>query len=142
MDIVAYQPEHLQTLVLQQAQAWMSPMLTDPKYAESLRRAGPAFTALDGNRVIACAGVVRMWENRDSAWALLDQDCGRQFIGIYRGMQRFLDLHDTRRVEASVDSRFEAGHRLMGMLGFKREGIMRAYLPDGRDCDLYARIKD
>ena len=56
-------------------------------------------------------------------------------------MARFLDMHGTRRVEATVDSGFMAAHRLMLMLGFKREGRMIAYLPDGRDCDLYARVR-
>lgn len=141
MNIVPFAPEHLRALVLQDAQAWMGPMLQHD-YGESLRRGGPCFTAMDGDHVLACAGVLRMWENRDYAWALLAQDCGAHFVGIYRGIKRFLDLHDTRRVETAVDSKFAAGHRLMELLGFEREGLMRAYLADGRDCDLYARVKD
>lgn len=140
MEIVPFEPEHLRTLVLQEAQAWMGPMLK-ADYGLELKRGGPAFTALDGDQVIACAGVLRMWENRDQAWALLSADSGRRFVGIYRGIRRFLDMHDTRRVEATVDSEFAAGHRLMYLLGFQHEGRMRAYLMDGRDCDLYARVR-
>lgn len=140
MNIVPFEPEHLRTLVLQDAQAWMGPML-QADYGESLKRSGPCFTALDGEQVLACAGVMRMWDNRDQAWALMGAESGRHFVAIYRGIRRFLDMHDTRRVEATVDSGFDAGHRLMRLLGFQREGCMRAYLPDGRDCDLYARVR-
>lgn len=140
MRIVPFEPVHLRTLVLQDAQSWMGPMLK-ADYGESLKRSGPCFTALDGDEVVACAGVVNMWENRDQAWALLSSNSGRHFVGIYRGIRRFLDMHDARRIEATVDSEFMAGHRLMQMLGFEREGRMRAYLMDGRDCDLYARVR-
>lgn len=140
MGIVPFEPAHLRTLVLQDAQAWMAPMLQQD-YGESLKRGGPAFTAVDDGVVIGCAGVVRMWENRAHAWALLGRDSGRHFVAIYRGIRRFLDMHDARRIEATVDARFDAGHRLMAMLGFEREGLMRAYLPDGRDVVLYGRVR-
>lgn len=141
MVIVPFEPSHLRSLVLQEAQAWMGPMIGGD-YGDSLVRGGPCFTALDDGRVLACAGVIRMWENRGQAWALMSADSGRHFVGIYRGIRRFLDMDETRRVEATVDSNFDAGHRLMRMLGFEREGRMRAYLMDGRDCDLYARVRE
>lgn len=140
MEIVPFAPVHLRALVLQEAQSWMGPML-QADYGEMLKRSGPCFTALDGDQVVACAGVLRMWDNRDQAWALLSATSGRMFVPIYRGIRRFLDMHDARRIEATVDSKFEAGHRLMRLLGFEFEGHMRAYLPDGRDCDLYARVR-
>lgn len=140
MRIVPFEPWHLRKLTLQEAQAWMGPMLR-ADYGESLKNGGPCFTALDGDDVLACSGVLRMWDNRDQAWALMSEHAGRQFVAIYRAIRRFLDMHDARRVEATVDAGFEAGHRLMRLLGFEREGLMRAYLPDGRDCDLYARVR-
>ncbi len=140
MHVVPFQPHHLRALVLQEAQAWMQPML-QADYGASLAKAGPCFTLEGDEGVICCAGLVNMWENRAQAWALVSADAGRHFVRIYRGMKGFLDLQDTRRIEATVDATFAQGHRLMRMLGFKHEGLMRAYLPDGRDCDLYARVR-
>lgn len=140
MNIVPFAPEHLRALVLQDAQAWMGPMLQHD-YGESLRRGGPCFTAMDGDEIIACAGVIQIWENRELAWALISARSGPYFTRIYRAIKRFLDMHNVRRIEATVDSNFAAGHRLMKMLNFEREGTMRAYLMDGRDCDLYARVR-
>jgi hypothetical protein len=140
MLIVPFEPAHLHTLVLQEAQAWMGPMLKDD-YGDALKKSGPCFTATEGDEIIVCAGLVNMWENRSQAWALISQDAGRHFVRIFRAMRSFLDLQDTRRIEATVDAKFQQGHRLMRMLGFQHEGLMRAYLPDGRDASLYGRIR-
>lgn len=141
MHIVPFQPMHLRALVLQEAQAWMGPMLKDD-YGKTLMKAGPAFTLAEADgSVIVCSGLVHMWENRAQAWALISADAGRYFVRIFRAMSSFLEIQDTRRIEATVDANFLQGHRLMRLLGFELEGMMRAYLPDGRDCSLYGRVR-
>lgn len=140
MQIVSFKPEHLESLVLQDAQSWMQPML-DADYGTALSNAGLGFTLEHDGTVIACAGIVNMWENRAQAWALMSADSGRHFVRIFRAMSSFLDLQDTRRIEATVDANFVQGHRMIRMLGFQLEGLMRAYLPDGRDVCLYGRVK-
>lgn len=141
MHIVPFEPSHLRHLILQDSQAWLSPML-DANYGEYLRRGGPCFTARDGDTVLVCSGMVNVWENRAIAWAIMSKDCGRHFVRIFRAIRSFLEMQDIRRIEATVDAGFEQGHRLMQMLGFRLETSepMRAYLPDGRDCHLYARV--
>lgn len=141
MHLIPFEPAHLRFLVLQDAQSWMSPML-DKDYGEYLSKAGQCFTFQHQEKVLGCAGLVNMWENRAQAWSLLSKDAGQHFVGIFRAMLSFLNLQDIRRIEATVDAGFEQGHRMMRMLGFKIETPepMRAYLPDGRDCHLYARV--
>jgi hypothetical protein len=51
-----------------------------------------------------------------------------------------MELHPYKRIETSVATDFEQGHRWAQMLGFKNEGTMRCFTPQGMDCDLYARI--
>lgn len=142
MIVVPFQPVHLDRLELQGSQAWLGEVL-DPSYGAAMKAAGPCYTALDGERVVACAGIVNMWENRAHAWALIAHDAGRHFVAVVRAIQRFLDMQDIRRIETTVDVGFEQGHRMIKMLGFTLETPepMRAYTPDGRDCYLYARIR-
>jgi RimJ/RimL family protein N-acetyltransferase len=85
--------------------------------------------------------VVKQWDNRAIAWGLISEYAGKQFVRIHKAVKRFLDTTDFNRVEAFVDADFEAGHRWIQMLGFEREGYMRAFSPLGKDCILYARIK-
>lgn len=140
MMIVPFDPSHLTRLLLQPSQAIMQPTLSDPAYGPSLAQAGPAYSAVDGDAVFACAGLIHQWPGRALAWALIAAEAGRHMIGIHKAVRRALDVHAFRRVETAVAADFDQGHRWAVMLGFEREGRMRAYTPDGGDCDLYARV--
>lgn len=138
--IVAFKPHHLESLRLQDSQAVVQPMLADPTYGESLVEAGPAYSAVDGDAVFACAGLFPLWDGRACAWALIAAEAGQHFVAIHKAVRRALTLHAFRRVETVVRTDFAAGHRWARMLGFQREATMRGYAPDGHDYDLYARV--
>ena len=140
MHIEPFQPRHLEILVLQPSQAAVS-VFFDKDYGEALKEAGPCFTAVDDGEVLACAGVVEQWKGRAIAWGLISAHAGKQFVRIHKAVQRFLETTEFNRVEAFVDSDFDAGHRWIMMLGFEYEGYMKAFSPLGKDCKLYARIK-
>jgi len=141
MHIEPFQPRHLESLVLQPAQAVFSRFF-DPEYGPSLQNAGPCFSALEGDEILACSGIVKQWDNRAIAWALISGNAGNQFVRIHKAVKRFLDSTEFNRVEAYVDANFDAGHRWIQMLGFSREGYMREFMPDGHDAVLYARLKN
>lgn len=138
--IVPFAPTHLESLALQPSQVGFSKYF-DPTYGPALQSGGPCFTGVEDKEVIGCAGVIRQWDNRAIAWALLSAHCGKNFPRIHKAVSRFLDSTEFRRIEAFVDVDFEQGHRWVNMLGFEREGYMRAFNPDGRDAVLYARIR-
>jgi hypothetical protein len=141
MHIEPFQPKHLERLVLQPSQTVFSKFF-DAEYGPSLKSAGPCFTALDGDRVLACSGIVSQWHNRAIAWALISEDAGKNFIRIHKAVKRFLEGEQINRIEAYVDAGFDAGHRWIQMLGFEREGYMREFMPDGNDAVLYARLRN
>lgn len=140
MMIVPFVPTHLESLVLQPSQVGFTKYF-DAAYGPALQSGGPCFTGVEGDEVIGCAGVIRQWDNRAIAWALLSGVSGRSFPRIHKAVSRFLDSTEFRRIEAFVDAEFEQGHRWVQMLGFEREGYMRAFNPDGRDAVLYARVR-
>lgn len=143
MNIVAFRPEHVRALELQQAQRYFAGEVSGLEYGQVLASSGQAFTALDGDRVIACSGCVEIWDNRAMAWALVSKDAGRHMLGVHRAVSGFLSAAKWRRIEATVDVGFDAGMRWMALLGFHQETRepMRAYRPDGGDCYLFARVK-
>ena len=142
MRIVPYRAEHLAELVLQPAQAWLAPIVTDD-YRAALERAGPAFTAFVGGRVVGCAGVIEHWPGRGVGWAMLAADIGPRFVVLHRAVRRYLDSAAPRRLEIVVQRDFTAGRRWALLLGFVRETPkgMGGYGPDGATYDLYARIR-
>lgn len=138
--IVPMTVEHLGQLELQPSQAWFTPIASDPAYARMLLAGGPAYALVDGDEVLACAGLSVQWEGRAVGWALVSGNAGRRMVELHKAVRRALELHPFRRVETTVYAGFDAGHRWARMLGFEREGCMRAFAPGGEDCDLYARV--
>ncbi|MDB4261326.1 hypothetical protein N9878_00525 [bacterium] len=140
MMIVPFEAVHLEQLELQAAQSYLSQWVT-PEQGEALE-AEPSFTALKDGKPIASAGVVEMWTGRAVAWAYVSDTGPQDFIGVHRAVSGFLDVCYTRRVEMTVDCDFPQAHRWAKMLGFEMEcERMKAYLPNGEDCALYARIR-
>jgi hypothetical protein len=106
-----------------------------------------SFTAMRGDQPIACAGVIPAWPGRGVAWCIFAEGMrGAMIVAIHRHMAAGLwDCHTRlgmRRIEMGVHTSYVDGHRWARMLGFKREGTMRLYSPDGTDTDLYARIME
>lgn len=141
MIVEPFRPEHLERLMLQPRQERARHLFENPGYGQCLAN-GLAYAAVEGDTVLACAGLLPMWEGRAEAWALMGSDLKRNFVAIHHAAQRFLSIADFRRIEAVVDAEFCNGKKWMERLGFQPEGLMRAYTPDGRDCIRYAKVRD
>lgn len=98
------------------------------------------FCREDGT-VVACAGLTPYWDDRCEAWIFFGQVTGNESVAICKIAKRYLQMQPVRRVEAAVEIDNSSGHRLVKLLGFKKEAErLEAYLPSGSDCTLYARI--
>lgn len=139
MMIVPYKPDHLLALNLQPEQENVGAII-DQSYANSLDTE-VSFTAIDGDKIIACGGLVEMWENRGLAWMVLSDIAKNYMLQLTRAIMRYLRVAKYRRIETAVRSNFLEGHRWADLLGFKYEGTMRGYGISGDDYDLYARVK-
>lgn len=140
MEIRGFRPDDLQVIALQPAQAVAVEEMARPEYAVELQRHGPCFTVTRTGEVIACIGVVWKYPTHGHAWALLSAEAGSCMLGITRAVRRWLRFHNAGRIETAVDCDFPAAIRWVEMLGFEREGRMRAFTPDRRDCYLYAQV--
>lgn len=144
MNIKPLEKEHMAELALhiQDAQQYMVAYIHQPWYYDALTNSGEAFAVLrDDGSVALCAGVIKQWHGRYVAWALFSENIGMSMLGLVRGIRRFLDLQDFRRVEAYVDIHHLAGIRLVEMLGFKFDGTMKRFTPEDRDNYMYSRVK-
>lgn len=142
IKVVRFEPAHLTELTAQQGLEYMQGFFTEDQ-KKGLAASRNAFTGIsDDGRVVVCAGVADLWENRGEAWSVLNPVCKREFLGIHNAVKRFLDVCPIRRIEAAVDIDFEAGHRWARLLKFELETTRaRAYLPSGNDAAIYVRVK-
>ena len=62
-----------------------------------------------------------------------------------KAVRTFLDdvseRESLRRVQATTHADFDRGRRFLEWLGFKNEGVLQGYGPDGSDHIIYARVK-
>jgi hypothetical protein len=138
--IVKFEAEHLSRLALQDSQLSLSKELTNPEYAKMLEGMY-AYSKIDGDEVLCCAGLMQTWPGRSVGWALISRNAGKHFIEIHRNVAAAIRMCPDRRIEIAVDSEFPQGKRWAKMLGLTYEGTMKAYGTDGRDHDLYAIVK-
>ena len=140
MIVVPFEREHLERMVIQQRQQGLEHLMTDEIYDVLMR--SPAYTALDGDEVLACSGVVEVAPGRYGAWAYISENVGSRMLFVTRAIRRGLISTQYRRVEMDVDCDFPQAHRWAKMLGFELECERRkSFTPDGRDCALYARVR-
>lgn len=130
---------HLAQIELQGAQTFGG---KSREIGEALERSF-AFSGIDNDIVLGCAGIVPLWEGRAHLWSYLSKNINKtQMIAIHRAALRGIEMRTEKRLEATCDVNFKAGHRWLKMLGFQMEcERMRSYRPDGGDEALYSRIR-
>lgn len=145
IQFVTYSPSDLARIELQPVQEKWRDRFVLPGYAQSLDVRGMAWTAIDGDKILGCAGFAPQWEGRVIAWAVFGRGIpkiawARILRKIRKEMHDCLAAHGRHRLEITVPYGFGAGCRLAHLLGFKVEGLMKEYGPDGGDHFLYAQV--
>lgn len=139
IQIRPYRPEDLELLEVQAVQG-----------AERLAAEAGALegrwsrTVLHHGALVACAGIAPVWPGRAFAWAFTGTAFPRAgWLGWTRYVRATLDdcqAAGYRRIETTVAADFAMGTVWAGLLGFRVEGLMQAWL-GSRDYLLYARIR-
>lgn len=141
ISVVSFKPEDGFQLVMETTElSYLKPFVTKERLAAMAK--SPSFTVTNElGRILACIGVMEHWAGRAEAWAIFHPDCRQYFLAIHHAVRRFLKITPLKRIEAVVTVGFEEGHRWAQSLGFEMEArCLKAYLPDGNDVSLYARI--
>jgi hypothetical protein len=109
-----------------------------------------AFTIWDDHEgkqsptVVACGGVLPIWQGRAAVWAFLGDDARRHMPYLTLFTRGVLNRHPAHRIEATVLTGWRPAHRWVEALGFELETPkgMKSYDPQRRTMSLYARVRD
>lgn len=134
VSVIPYTPEHFDQMELRQCHK-------DEKIQrpEGVR----AVTFIFQDKPIAIAGALEFIPGVLVAWSLLSDKIKECPIGFHRAMLYLIDFYleaGYRRIQITVRQDYEMGWRWAKTLGFKCEGIMRKYGPDGSDYLMFARV--
>ena len=106
--------------------------------------AGLAFTLLDNNVPICSGGIIPTWLGSAEGWVISSKRIFANKIKAARLIRERTDLlcanNKIWRLQTAVKADFKIGVRFAEFLGFKNEGLMKAYGPDKTDYYRMARI--
>jgi hypothetical protein len=133
IDIVPFRPYHVDLLIARgvQPQQQAEASLVLGPYANLPPPLGMALTALEGDKVLMCGGVIPRFPGVGEVWALLSSDARWHLVALTRATRRFLGTQNYRRLEVTAEAGFAPGCRWLEMLGFRPEGPCYNYGPKG-----------
>lgn len=103
-----------------------------------------AFTLMQGETVIAIIGGFPFIPGVIHFWAFLSKHVRKYPVEFHKVCLDILRWYEKtekpRRIQWEVRADYEMGQRWAESLGLQREGLMRAWNPDGSDSYLYARM--
>ena len=142
----AFHPVHAAALCLRPgaalALAGLPPLA---ELAKAYHAAGPAWTVLDGEEVVACGGVVRFWPGVGECWCWAALGVDRHPVAFARLTRRLVDRlageQGFHRLQAHVRLDDVRANRFVLGLGFTLEGHCPGFGPDQSTHNLYGRIR-
>jgi len=104
-----------------------------------------AWTLCDDGTPVACSGVMEFWEGVAEGWLNVSCDALKKHpIRITREIIRHLQVLikdlGIRRLQCRVRTDFPLGIKFVERLGWKPEGVLEGFAPDGQDCIMYAMM--
>ena len=116
----------------------------DEAWFANMKRAERSFSLIDNGNLIVSGGIVPIFEGLGEAWLEPSDKITDYKLRMIKTLRHHIDKiteeDGLRRLQAAVRADFPEAVRFIEFMGFKREGLMEAYGPDGSDYFLYARI--
>ena len=148
MLIVTFHPDHLGEALIQGST--FIPMQDQARFLNVTAYTGDtsiAFTAYGHSKILGMGGFIEIYPHFVEAWVIiatkdtrLNQRIGRNILKMYR---KIIDSHPKwQRIQAAVRKDFDKAIRLIEILGFENEGLMRNFGPDKSDYYRYAMVRN
>lgn len=143
IEIVPYEPRHLEGFILAPLVAEFQPLIEAESYRKTLVSHLSATALVDG-KPVGCAGLQPHSASRARAWALPGRDMPiRAWPLVTRAaLILFSEAHKAgfRRLELVTRASSDSACRWAGRLGFSNPKTMDCYFDDGGDAILWRRL--
>jgi hypothetical protein len=114
------------------------------KESANLEEKNMAFTCVIGDKIVASAGIKKIWNGVGEGWVLATSEIWNHPITIAKAIKKNFDKvaikNNIKRVQTAVNAQYGIGIRFAKWLGLSNEGLMKCYGLDGSDHYRFARI--
>jgi hypothetical protein len=135
INIVDYQPAHLKLINVKDLHRGELPR-------EIVHRAVTFIRQSDGE-VLAIFGGFHFGPKTFHIWAFISKEAHKIPIAFAKSTIKMLAFFEQayrlNRIQIDIRQSYKEGDKWAKTLGFKREGLMKQFAPDGEDCWLYAK---
>lgn len=147
IEIVPFRMDHLGGIEPREHDQRLIRSLPDmleriPVYAAS----GPAVTAFSNGTALCSGGVAMFWPGVGKGWLYTSRAVDSHRLGFHRAargwIERIVRSWGIRRLEVDVPEWNAMSCRWIERLGFRNEGAMRLYGPDGSTWIRYALLEE
>lgn len=98
----------------------------------------------ENEEVIAIVGLTLLWPRVADIWAVISDDVKKSPISFHKRIKHALSFYseklDIKRYQVFVQSEYSDGCKWMKVLGFKVEGLLEKFGPEGKDYYIMGRI--
>jgi hypothetical protein len=106
---------------------------------------GMAYTGIIGDRILACGGVIMLWRGVAELWLVTTGQVPEFPLAFHRAILKILALLERSmglwRMQVAIHGEHLVSQYWVQRLGFKEEGPMPGYAPDGSTYVRFARVK-
>ena len=143
--IIPYIANHGKIIMASQLNHVISSLEIDYiKESSNLEEKDMAFTCMIDDKIIASAGIKKIWGQVGEGWVLAKNDIYKYPLTIAKAIKQNFDYvaksNNIKRVQTAVRAEYGIGIRFAKWLGLENEGLMKHYGIDGSDHYRFARI--
>ena len=145
-EIMPYRAEHVARMKIRDLSPEMEVILTRPAYLQYLERIGPGFTMLIDGEVIGCLIFAKLlYPGVAEVLICMSDAIESHRLTVHRVCKKQCDqaqeMHGFRRLEARIPESATRNRKWAESIGFKQEGVIEAFGPDGEDYIQYGRVR-
>jgi len=145
IELRPFEPEHALMLPVREIEQGMKDNEDFVKWVEINNTPGTSYSGFVGDTLLGCGGIKLLWHGVGEAWVLFSPEVVNHKVGVYRVVTEYLEKiikdNNLHRVQAHVRCDFDIAVRFAENMGFKIEGRLFGFNPDGTDSYIYGLVR-
>lgn len=146
LEIIPFECAHLKALMPRKFEARELALVDDmeQRTKEYLDR-GMAYTGIIGDQILGCAGIFMLWRGVAEVWSVTTPLVEKYPLAFHRAISRGLKVVERSmglwRIQVAIHGDHQVSLKWIQRLGFRLEGPMPGYGPDGATYERFAIVR-
>jgi RimJ/RimL family protein N-acetyltransferase len=144
VKVTLFKSSDISQMNLRERDQWLISSGLLETMAEQHAKKGIGYTIWFDEVPVLCGGIDFYWPRVGEAWMLLTEWVVEHPMMLVRitkeCMNELIRIHNVKRCQATINTSDSVSIRFCELYGFKREGMLKSYGPDGSDYYMYGRV--